>query len=323
MSNRRYPTSTTAVAGTAIALAVCLGVIDGLANGCPEYRGTAHQGAPPDADSSDDADSSERPRPTPLYGLTPAGLQVLATGAGAEDEPSSASMLLPRSLMDGAIQAGEREWQSWQPDLSRRSFNLRVDDRLGRWLTLAPNRDGQREPPAFRTAGWLQRAVVWTAPRTDAADRTDADDRRRCPRASPLNYHCATPSWQWVRWWRMTVRGNEQGCIWAHPMEDRVIHITGPLPKRPGSLEIRTALFDGVVGDGGVVDLTASSGDRRIEQTHPDERGWRSTEPLATDGGDPLHIRVESDSVGRRHFCFDLNWSPRNSNSNDSASKDG
>jgi hypothetical protein len=309
---------TSIVALTAALLAAGIAVNDAVSNGCLQVQRKT------DASTVSLTSEDTYATTSPIYGLTAAGIDAIARRNVTADNQPTATMLLPPDLLDGPVWSARREWRAWRRHLGRHGPSMKIIERRRGWLNLRPTPGTpslESEPVAtsFSAAGWFQRATVWTEP-TDNADTNQTG--QRCPRASPLNYHCAVPSWKWVRWWPMTVEGDKHGCIWAHPLADQTIHVRGPFPSERGRLTIRTALFDGVVGDGGEVRLAARIGDRQVVHRHPDERGWRTAD-LTSGADDTLHVKVRADSVGRRHFCFDLDWQPESALTPDRHSPDG
>ncbi len=179
----------------------------------------------------------------------------------------------PRDFEHTEIQrvAGESVWSLWQPG------------------ELAPI-------PRFATA------VV----ETEAADGTV----ERCQREADGHHQCGDASWTRVGQRRITVDGDPSDCIWAHPIDNRILRITfsdvATVTDDNERLHLKTALRDSAIGPGVPVEFTARIADQTTTHSNPDRTGWHTVELPAVDEPNELVIEVTADNAGRRHACFDF-----------------
>ncbi len=138
----------------------------------------------------------------------------------------------------------------------------------------------------------------------------EPDGTRRLCEPTSGGHKCAEPSWNRVRHRTITVDGERQRCIWAHPMEDRIIRITfPPVATETGEgrqMWIRTALRDAAVGAGGHIDFQVTIDGQEIRHRHTDRRGWQNAKLPSVEEPRELIVEVSAPSVGRRHSCFEF-----------------
>lgn len=138
----------------------------------------------------------------------------------------------------------------------------------------------------------------------DSQDRPAVDCRRDADGA----HRCAEPRWTWVRQRDLTIEGERQTCIWAHPMDDKIVRVRFPNVVADGSdgqhLYLESALRDDAVGTGAPVDFTIQLGEKSTSHTHRDRRGWQATALPVTEKPEELVVEVAADRPGRRHICF-------------------
>lgn len=129
-----------------------------------------------------------------------------------------------------------------------------------------------------------------------------------CPQTSAGAHRCGEPRWTWVRRRELTIDGESQQCIWAHPIEDKTIRIRFPDTISVGAdgerLRLESALRDDAVGTGADVDFRVHLANISRTHRHRDRPGWQSLILPATEEPDELIVEVSADRVGRRHICF-------------------
>lgn len=169
-------------------------------------------------------------------------------------------------------------------------YEMAFDDSV--WTLWLP---ANVEPsPVFETA------VV----EVEGADGT----RRTCPRQADGAHQCGDAGWTRIRSRTLTIDGQRERCIWAHPIQDHTLRIrfadVPTLDEASERLHLETALSDAAVGTGVAVDFEVHVDDRSVSHRHADRRGWQSVLLPAIAEPSELVVEVAADEVGRRHACF-------------------
>ena len=144
---------------------------------------------------------------------------------------------------------------------------------------------------------------------TASVELIDAQgDSQMCPRDADGAHQCGDASWTRIQRRTLTIGGERERCIWAHPIQDKTLRIRFsdvPAVDATGKrLRLETGLSDSAVGTGVPVDFRVRVDTRSVSHRHADRRGWQSVLlPTLTEPSD-LVIDVSSSDVGRRHICF-------------------
>lgn len=207
--------------------------------------------------------------------------------------------------------------------LERRHTELNAHIRpLASWPPQAPLVSFGSVPPHLKEADMelVAEDSVWSlwvpsefaaTPVFDAAvvEVMDADGQpRTCARDARGAHQCGDRGWTRVRRRDLTVDGERQSCIWAHPMEDRVVRIRFSGVTTAGTdgerLWLQTALRDSAVGTGEPVDFDLRVDNATLFHRHQDRTGWQSTVLPVVDEPGELTIDISAERPGRRHICF-------------------
>ncbi len=131
---------------------------------------------------------------------------------------------------------------------------------------------------------------------------------RGCRRDADGAHQCGDASWTRIEHRTLTIDGERERCIWAHPIPDKTLRLRfGDVPtidESKGRLHLLSGLSDSAVGTGQPVDFDIHIGDRSLSHRHSDQRGWQSVIlPTVADPSE-LQVEVSASDVGRRHICF-------------------
>lgn len=131
---------------------------------------------------------------------------------------------------------------------------------------------------------------------------------RSCQRAAKGGHQCGDAGWNRIRQRELTIDGETETCIWAHPIGDHRLRYRFPEITSVGPdgqrLRLESALTDRSVGGGGAVDFEIHHGNATTSHRHRDRRGWQHTILEAVDEPRELIVEVSASEVGRRHICF-------------------
>ena len=139
----------------------------------------------------------------------------------------------------------------------------------------------------------------------------DREGRLRPCVADPRGgFQCGEHTWTRLRPRTITVDGERERCIWAHPIRNRIVRIRyddiSTVTTDGRRLWLSTALRDAAVGTGQPVDFHVQVGDQTLSHRHRDRRGWQRTQLPATAESSELVIEVSAEETGRRHTCYRL-----------------
>ena len=133
-------------------------------------------------------------------------------------------------------------------------------------------------------------------------------ESRTCRRDFRGAHQCGDAGWSRMRQRELTIDGEQQRCIWAHPIDGHILRFRFPdiAPRGPEDKQLRleSALTDRSVGGGVPVDFVIRHGEASSSHRHSDRRGWQSTLVETSDATDELLVEVSASEVGRRHICF-------------------
>lgn len=213
------------------------------------------------------------------------------------DDPVSLAVLEQRQ---SEISAAIRPVTSWPPKAKVVTFGA------------VPDRFRDHFEPVIEESVWTlwkpqnrERTPVFATATVEVEDR--AGRTRRCPREPDGAHQCGDAGWTRIGTRQLTVDGQREECIWAHPIDGKTLRIHYPdltVPVGDEGLEFRTALRDAAVGIGTDVDFEIHVGDDTTSHRHIDRIGWQSTPLPAVDKPRPLTVEVTASEVGRRHVCF-------------------
>ena len=121
-------------------------------------------------------------------------------------------------------------------------------------------------------------------------------------------HQCGDAGWTRMRRRDVTIDGESQTCIWAHPIAEKTLRFRFPDVTHHGrngdELWIDTALRDSSVGTRANVDMTIRLGEDSVTHRHRDRRGWQHVKVPRSLESQELVIEISADEPGRRHFCY-------------------
>jgi hypothetical protein len=150
--------------------------------------------------------------------------------------------------------------------------------------------------------------LIDALPRTRVEVVSTDGTARPCSPMSFGRMRCGAHPWEFVGVVSVPVRGRNERCVWAHPIEGASLRFTMPVGSDGGTVTGRAGFADSALGPGrsGKATLAVKAGEAAIASVERDRvQGFATFRAELPAEARELVFEVSSEAVGAAHFCFD------------------